>query len=432
MLYRLRGRRSIGGGVLLLLLLTASPAGASEAAAELERRLSRNDLKGAIEFGNSVLAQHANDARFREQFGRAFFTLAERMIRTDAPLEKIDPVRQEAAKHLKAARADWGAVVPARIPLALSILETALGNPEAGAATATSGLIDHRGHAELSRVRAQARMALGEWDAAASDFENVLKAKPGDVEATIGWARTLGHRGRDCDAAAIVAQHCLQPATNPARQNWRAHYEHARFQITCGAWELAEPSLAEAARLNPDSALVAIGHAEALYRLQRVDAAKAVVDLWLGPGKELPRPQKIQAHYRRGRIAVNENEAPRAIAEFRAVLALDRWHEGALQGLGAQLLRSGEREEARTLLQRFRRVAPLALDLRILRNTIRRNPQAPKPRLDLIDTLLKIPDAEAATQEFEEFRSRFPRHRGLAETAKKIEAVRQKQTGGGS
>ncbi len=395
----------------------------TSAAAEIEARIQKNDLKGAIEVGKTLLPNHGTDPDFLEQYGRVFYVLAERLEASKQPEPVINRARQESLGHLRAAREMWIGTPPPRIPLAISLLELELGDARGSARTSTAGLADHPEHGDLHRARAHARAKLGEWEPAIEDWRATLKAHPGDVNAALGYAQVLEKTGRRCDAADTIAFYCLEPGTAASRGDWKTHYEYARALILCGRFEESLAPLREAARLAPEEAIVAVERAEMLYRMGDRDGAKTIVHAWLAKPNALDRQQRIQALYRRGRIALAEGDSASARADFEAVLALDPSHEGSLQSLGSILRRAGETERARELFERFRRIAPVALDIRISRAAVRQHPRSGQPRIDLIGHLLKIPDLKAARLEFAEFEMQFPGHRALPELRRQIQQV---------
>ena len=402
---------------------TPSPRPVPETAAEqLAARLAANDLQGAIEQGNLLLPGHGEDPRFLEQLGRTYFVLSERLEAADRPLTQINRARQESLIHLRGARERWPGVPPRSVPLAIALLELDLGDPTRAIESATIGISDHPDYGDLYRTRAHARTMLGEWEPAIEDWKKTLERYPGDVDAALGWSRVLERTGRACDGAEIIHRHCIAPGVTAAQRPWRAHYEYARTLVICGRLEDSLTPFAEAARLAPKEPIVAIERAELLYRTGNHEGAGEIFEQWLAKPEALDRPQRLQALYRRGRIAFAAGDLERARADFEGAYALDPSHEGVLKNLGSLLRRAGETERAEELLERFRRLAPVALDIRITRSTVRQNPRLTRPRIELIQLLLRVPDLEAARLELAEFEKSFPGHPMLPNVRARIEA----------
>ncbi len=394
----------------------------SSAAAELESLLLRNDLKGALDFGKAQFASHQQDAAFREQYGRTFFMIAENLQKRDPHSAQLDRARAESRKHLRAAR-ELMSPAPARLHWAIAVLELQLQQPELAIASCTEGLREHPGNADLLAYRGRAKGKLGEWESAIVDWRAALIVRPSDVRFTIGLGDALVESGRACDAAEEIKKRCLENGSAESRANWQSHYNYARYLIICRRFEDSIGPLAKASQLAPNNQMVAVERAEMLWRVGQVEESKAVLDQWLKRKNELERQNLIQALFRRATIASGERDAKTARRLYEEVLVLAPMHEGALQGLGLLLMRGEEQDRGKKLLERFKRVAPVALDIRIVRQTIRRAPTSSRPRIQLIGLLVEIPDAPGARLELAEFEKLFPRHPELPELRRRIEAI---------
>jgi len=394
----------------------------SSAARELESLLLRNDLIGALEFGNAQIAYHQEDAAFREQFGRAFFMIAENLQKRDPHSTQIDRARVESRKHLHAAR-ELMSPSPARLHWAIAVLDLQLKQPAIAIASCSQGLLEHPGNADLLAHRGKAKGKLGEWESAIADWRAALIVRPSDVSIAIGLGDALVESGRACDAAEVIKKHCLDSGTAESRSNWQTHYNYARYLIICRKFEESIGPLTEASRLAPNHQMVAVERAEMLWRVGQVEVAKTVLDQWLNRKSELERQNLIQALFRRATIASGDRDAETARRHFEEVLALAPMHEGALQGLGLLLMRGDEQDRGKKLLERFKRVAPVALDIRIVRQTIRRIPTSARPRVQLIGYLVEIPAPPGARLELAEFERLFPRHPELPELRRRVEAI---------
>lgn len=418
--------------VLVLALLTAIPlvaqAPAPTAADRLRAAIEAGDLKGALEFGQAQLPAHANDGAFREQLGRAFFILSEQLILADRPTAEVDRARRTAIAHLEVA-ASLGAPPPVRVHLAIGTLQTQLLEFAAAERTARAGLRHHPRHPGLRTLLARALSSQGRWEDAEAAWAAVLEVAPDDAGAAIECAETWNRRSQPCDAAdrlrALAGE--TEEGNDALRTDWRVPYNIGRFEIACRRYEAAIPYLDTAAQLDPDNGLVAIERADMLYRVGRVDDARAALDAWLDRIDDLERPQQLQALYRRGRIAELDGDTARARDLHERTLALDPSHEGALQRLGLLLRRAGETERSDALLERFRRVSPVALDLRITRQRVRRNPGDAAGRVELVDLYLALPEPRSAQLELDELARRFPGHRELPRLRAALRALDEKE-----
>jgi len=398
---------------------------------EIEARISRGELGAAIELGVALLPEHGADPALREQLGRAYFLLSEAIEERDGPAAEVDAARRAALAHLAAAR-QHSPASPARIFLAMATLHHHLGEFAEAERVASDGLSSRPEDALLRGARARARGELGAWTAAIEDWDAALRANPSDVEAAIARAEAWVQLGKPCDAAERLVLACIAPGGSAlTREDWRTHYNIGRCWLLCRRYEEAIAPLDRAAELAPRNGMVAIERAENLYRVGRIAEATEALDRWLADDAALERPQRLQAFYRRGRIAAAAGDVARARSAFEETLFLDPAHEGALSGLGALLRSAGETVRATELLERFRRLSPIALDLRTAEQAIRRQPSDPRPRLKRIELLLSIPEPAGARPELEDFARRFPRHRSLAELWSRLEIIERANAPGG-
>lgn len=409
----------------------AASAQAPSPAAEVEARVARGEIGAAIELGLALLPAHGEDPALREQLGRAYFLLSEALEERNRSAAEVDAARRSALVHLAAAR-ERAPTPPARVFLAMATLHHLLGELAEAERLAGEGLAIRPDEPALRSARARARAELGRWQDSIEDWDAVLRAAPSDVDAAVARSEAWNQLGKPCDAAQRLIEACIAPGGSPkTRDDWRAHYNIGRFWLLCRHYEDAVAPFDRAAELAPGNGMVAIERAENLYRVGRIAEASAEFDRWLAAGAALERPQRLQALYRRGRIAAAAGESARARAAFEETLALDPAHEGALSGLGALLRSAGETEAAERILERYRRLAPIALDLRIAEQMIRRLPSDPRPRIQRIELLIGLPEISGARAELDDFARRFPRHRQLAELRRRLEAAEGARPPGG-
>ena len=402
---------------LLLLACLPSPASAQRpaedpAARQVREAVARGDLKGAIDLGRSLLPANLDNPRLREQLGGAYYLASVRLQRGGAAGETVAGLQREARTHLARAAELAPGPLPIRLIWTLALLENSLGDAAGALRAAERGLRDHPGELRLLTVRAQARTALGELDEAEREWRALVAAQPGSLDAVIGLGGCLEALGRACDAADLFIDSGFAEDEGEAARSWRAQFELVRVLVACGRLDDTIGPLERALALEPQRARIAVELAEQYHRAGRSDDALPLLDRWLGERGFVDRELRTTAHYRRARILANRGEMARAREDYEAVLAREPAHTGALRGLGALLLRSGEeggRARGRALLERFRHHAPLSDEIRVARNNVRRAPDRPALRVALIELLLKVPDLDAARVELADFAARLPR-----------------------
>ncbi len=428
------GRQADGtclGGLALICFLaaaelspiSAAPPQAPSPAVELKDLLNRGEIGPAIELGRTLLPVCTDDPAFREQFGRAYFLLAEAYGREHRPPELAERAQREAIGHLRAARDLSPPPPPPHLYLGIAALHHNLGETAQSVRVATEGIAVHPADVPLHRMRAKSQGSLGAWEKAITDWDVVLRAEPADIPGAIARAEALDQLGRPCDAAEQLREFCVTSGNPRIEKDWRVHYAIARSLVYCRRYAEAVEPFDRAVEYAPERGVIAIERAENLYRVGRIEETVVVLDQWLAKIDALDRVQQVQALYRRGAIANASGERALARVWFEKVLALDPTHEGALQGLGALLRITGDTERAKEILERFRRLAPIALDIRIAKQMIARQPDDPRRRLDLIELLIQIPDPPSVRLELEEFARRFPRHPGLPELRRRLGAL---------
>lgn len=179
----------------------------------------------------------------------------------------------------------------------------------------------------------------GRTDEAIERAREVVAAAPDDLETRellVAWQVLLQQY-----AAALED---LGEAGGPVDRDWRA-----RILIGLGRFEEALKYL------SLDDPEQVVARVQCLHALGRPEAASEVLE----QRASLLGEEHVELCFWRGRLLADRGEHASAVGHFRAALAREPLHMGALFGLGQSLLRSGEREEARAVLQRHRELVPL-------------------------------------------------------------------------
>ena len=210
---------------------------------------------------------------------------------------------------------------------------------------------------ERSRQLATGRLLLRQqaWQAAANEFEKVLKAAPKDADAHIGLGIALWGAGNRGGALASFRR---ATETNPSSPE-------ARFNVALAlrdSGELAK-AIAEARtalKLRPayDDAQLALG----LMLQQQGDIAGAVAEYKLVLKRN---PRSAEAHNWLGVAHMQKNQLPDAIAAFRQATKLKPDFVRAFNNLGSTLAQAGDLQEGIDAFQAGLVYAPGDLQLNL-------------------------------------------------------------------
>ena len=232
-------------------------------------------------------------------------------------------------------------------------------------------------------------------------------------------AAELFRSGERLEAIAVLEEAVTQ---NPGDATLRAHlveclmsvrrFERALEVMRPGAGDsergpalffLAryEPALEHLDRTDGHQALMVVDALEALGRLAERDRAIEGVCEVLGE-------EVAVTWILRGRRAASAGEHGRAADDYRAALELDPISAEALFGLGTALVRSGERDEGRRVLEEHRRVLPLLDELEFAERGLQLDPaHAPNQAAvgDVHRALGQVAEAEAYYRRAQELAS---------------------------
>jgi len=179
----------------------------------------------------------------------------------------------------------------------------------------------------------------GRTDAAIARAREFVARHPEERETRellIGWQVLLQQYQAALDD--------LGPAGGVVDRAWRG-----RILIGLGRYEEA------LAHLSVDDPEQAVARVQCLYALGRPDDAGDALEAAAG----LLGADDAALAFWRGRLLAARAEHSAAIPHFRAALAREPLHMGALFGLGQSLLRTGARDEGRAVLERHRELVPL-------------------------------------------------------------------------
>ncbi len=231
------------------------------------------------------------------------------------------------------------------------------GDPLQAAALAQQYIKAHPDSAAGRVSLAQAKMAVGDFEAAYQQLREALRIHPSDVEA-------LYHFSKLC---TILAQVEHQQLFSMAPDHYRVHQLMAESYLAQKNFAKAEEAYLAALKANPKSVTVL----NALGDLKRLDLG-GVADGSLDATPEsrfaeaIPYylralkidPGNYEAHYGLGVSYLNSNNTAEAVAHFRKAVRADANSAVAYLALGRALFSSGDAAEAVEELQQAVRLAP--------------------------------------------------------------------------
>ena len=204
-------------------------------------------------------------------------------------------------------------------------------------------------------IRAQAALALGRLDNAASAFETALALSPDSREAQIGSAETALKAGRAGKAAQFIA-----PLLREDARDSRVSLLHGEIALRqkdpATALAAFRTAKAQRATLAAD-----IGQVRALIGLEDLKAAQSLAD-----SLAAAHPKSPAAHYWQAAAAAKMGRTEAAITAYRAVLGLTPKHPESLFSISRLQIERGQFSEAEAALQRLIKVAPKHLPSRKL------------------------------------------------------------------
>jgi predicted Zn-dependent protease len=203
-------------------------------------------------------------------------------------------------------------------------------------------------------------------------LDRYLERRPDDVHALMGrgyiWERLFYYNGAASDYRRAVE---IEP------DNDRARLRLAETLLIVGPPEEAAEHFERLRQRHPDSPAARLGLARARREQGRTPEARELLDALLAE-----EPKHAGALAERGRVALDEGDAERAVAWLRQAVERAPADRTTLYNLYNALRASGRDDEARDCRERLARLDADLSRLGQLTKTVLRTPRDPAPRCE--------------------------------------------------
>lgn len=413
-----RDPRNLRGWLLLAHRLRA--VGEGEQAAELLR-------EGAETIGTSEAWRALASFHLTEDDLEAALAASEEALAIDPENESLRFFHAEVL--VENGRADEAEALareleePAYRHLVDGHVQLARGNPRAAQASLERGLALWPNHPGARQLAAQAALALGDFEQAASHLLEAVRATDGASPAVVDLAR-LELAGGDAERALhfaqmgakhpqtrmashlLAAQAAARLGDTKAAREWLAPLlgvpeQRSAAVIALAAVEQQENGPAAAVRVLEESELdFAAPENERALRVwveSLIDAGRGEAALARVRSVLEQRPEEASLHDLLGRALLRLDRHEEARAAFEHALALDAKDAHALEGLALAHASAGELEPAIALLERATEADPEEERyLYTLAQLLRRAGRDDEAQDRLIDAVQRFPGAAGA------------------------------------
>ncbi len=395
---------------------------------ELAERLSKlGDLQDAAKYYQAVVNQDAGHLMARVKLGQIYLLAskpgdAEKMANEALALDAADIDAQVLLGSVLAAQNNTDAAfVKAEAALQkkpddvgatllLASLNAKTGKPDKAIAVLSKAVDKHKDNVPMRLMLVNLYTQSRDLEKAESMLEAIVKIEPNVVEHRKRWAvflintkqpdkaetvlrRAVAELPEDEQAKLMLVEFLatqktpeaaiaeLIPMVEQNTNNYELRFKLAQLQWAQKQLDKAEDTLKEIVELDKQG----LQSAKARNQLARLYMASGRVEQAKAFVKELlaANPEDLATVALRGEIALAENRAPEAIADFRTVLSEQPNNIPLLKLLSAAHLLNKDPVLARENIQKAVELAP--------------GDEA--ARLDLVNLLLQIGDKEQATQQ---------------------------------
>jgi tetratricopeptide (TPR) repeat protein len=229
---------------------------------------------------------------------------------------------------------------------------------------------------------------LYRFDEAEQVLRRAVEDQPANLDRLHALSKSLLEQGKNL-AAIEILDRALAVASRPD-----LHFARAMCALNAGRAEEAERDLR--------ASLAGQGkNPEALFKLGRLELDRGNFAEARGrfAAALAIAPQHLEARFSLAVAELRSGNAAGAIGSLEQVLDQVPGHVGALYNLARAFQASKRSEEARSTLERFRKMSAAQDEADYLQQAVKKNPQNIDGRLALVAKLLEIGQAESALRE---------------------------------
>ncbi|MFQ5654567.1 MAG: tetratricopeptide repeat protein [Planctomycetota bacterium] len=390
---------------------------------EARATFQRGRFQEASAIAREILRQDPDHPEATLLLGQILFTIAERTDWRGRPSGERIAAFRRAREALERAEGLGARVAAGGVHLAIgrAFLEEGRKGDALGRLNAAVEKTPRDPRAR--RMRGQCLLWLGRLESAVEELRRAVELEPRDHRGRLLYADALTRLERPMDAIETLREHYRSIEKEPADGRHRQVLFEI-YKITLGLNDVAaaRQPIEEACRIAPGVPSLRVELGSVLYRLGEHERARVELEAALGGEGVSPSTRATAEHYL-GLIAKHAGRFEEARRHLEEAVRLAPGHASALQNLGAVLRRLGEDEEARGVLERFRRVVPLAREIKKLEARLRKRPDQPATLVELIGKLIDAGRSDEARLFLNDLRQLRPGHSAIPGLEKRLQAI---------
>lgn len=257
------------------------------------------------------------------------------------------------------------------------------------------------------RILGECASDLGRTDEAIRALQTSLELDPGNVDVIWLLAREFQTAKKPHKAIAILEQAITDKPKDSKSLAilYQLLYEN---HLASNDSTRALTAIENVVRVAPQNATGAIEHASTLYRLGRFDEARKAALRTRGLQVADSRILAVIA-LKLGQILLHDQKYVEAIVELKTSVQHDPADLEALQSLAGVLRRTGQDEEARSILKMYREVRSATTSLETNQAIYRAQPEHRAAQENIIRALITLSRFEEAEKQLELRQRKFPR-----------------------
>lgn len=385
---------------------------------ELEAKLSAGDLATVAREVREFLASNRDHPGGLHLLGRSAYIAAQTLDSSGNSKAALSAY-SESERAFQRLKNLAPTLIDTRVEQSLAICALRRGARNRAMDLARNAVVLAPENPTAHRIRGECALANGLKEEARSAFERGCLLAPGDIDLHLLLATQMQAQGKPTEATTLLSE--LQTRLSErSRKSWKVSLRLYRIRLTVNDIEGATQAVAEAARLSPENAVIALEHGNALYQSGEMERAEKALLRARELGLSTDETAAVAARIL-GLIQRHRGELQSAKQLLEEAVELDRGDLAALQSLAGVLRRLGDDAGARLLLNRFKKLEPSMRTIRDCRRGLASNPSSLQLRARLIATLTTVGKLAEAQRELEVLRRNHPGARELDALARGID-----------
>lgn len=317
---------------------------------EAELNLRRGNFAATARICRAILKSNPQQADALLMLGKASFSAAEKLVGAPAAIQAYAEAERSFLKFLRVApdRSET------RILQSLAICASRRDAHSVALHRARKAVEMEPSNPLALRVLGESARALGLDEEALDSFQKAHNIRPGDIDVVHLLALALQKMERPAAARQLLE---TTIAGLPPRSPGTVQLSLVLFKVHLNTNhpQLAQTVLEQAALIAPDHLALNVEMCANLYRLGDHSRARIYADKARTQSGQTRISRTIIARVL-GQIHAHQGNHAEAIVELKRAISTQPDDLASLQSLAGSLRRSGEEQEARRVLERYRKI----------------------------------------------------------------------------